>query len=156
MKRFVILGLALPLTLGVCLADVRSEIEGQYKKWAKAAMANDVDSVLTILAPDYVLVTYTGDKIQYEAYVASLRKRKADKLPAQKYTTKLIKLTPMDGEVEVTSEETSLTLKPKPLKHIHRYRDTWIKSASGWLLRRTFTESERNEPVTQQRNPTKR
>jgi len=149
MKRltFVVVLTAI-LGSGAC-ASVRSDIQRQYTRWARAALSNDVDAILSILAPDYSLHTYTGTTINRTDYEASLRKRKAANKPATAYETKINNVTVEGSTALVISDETSeavsldpVTNKKVKLIHIHRYLDTWIRSGKGWRLRTTITKVE--------------
>ena len=130
-------------------ASVRSDIQRQYHRWAKAALSNDVDTILSILAPDYTLHTYTGTTIARSDYEASLRKRKAANKPATAYKTKINSVKVDGSTASVISDETSeavsldpVTNKQVKLIHIHRYLDTWVRSGNIWRLRTTITQIE--------------
>jgi ketosteroid isomerase-like protein len=130
-------------------ASVRADIQRQYHRWAKAALSNDVDTILSILAPDYTLHTYTGTTIARADYEASLRKRKAANKPATAYQTKINSVRVGGSTASVISDETSeavsldpITNKKVKLIHIHRYLDTWIRSGGLWRLRTTITQIE--------------
>ena len=130
-------------------ASVRSQIQSQYRRWAKAAVSNDVDTVLSILAPDYALHTYTGTTISRDKYEASLRKRKAENKSASQYQTKINSVKVAGETAAVVSDETSqavsldpVTNKKVKLIHIHRYLDTWVHLSGRWRLRNTVTTVE--------------
>ncbi|AIE85376.1 nuclear transport factor 2 family protein [Fimbriimonas ginsengisoli] len=151
LTAFVLLGLAV---VGYGQSSVRSNIDSQYKKWAKAAVQNDVDTILDILAPDYTLHTYTGKVIARKDYEASLRKRKESKQPTTAYETKIASVSVQGDTAKVISDETSAkaTIDPitgKNLKmiHIHRYLDTWIRQAGKWRLQSTVTQVETTKVV---------
>jgi len=152
MKRFALLLLVLCVTSAY--ASVRDDIDRQYKKWAKAALTNDVETILSVLAPDYSLHTYTGTVIDRKAYEASLRKRRASNQPATAYQTQIASVAVQGAVAKVISDETSakVTLDPvtdKKLKmvHIHRYLDTWVKTGGVWRLRSTVTQVESTKVV---------
>jgi hypothetical protein len=138
------------LALGVfAQASVSGDIDRQYKRWGRAALTNDVDTILSILAPDYTLHTYTGVTIPRKDYEASLRKRKASGKPATAYVTKIAKVTVEGKKALVISDETSATVSKDPITnqkvkliHIHRYLDTWVRGGSAWRLRSTVTQVE--------------
>lgn len=130
-------------------ASVRGDIEKQYQRWSKAALANDVETILDVLAPDYTLKTYTGQVILRKDYEVSLRKRKAANKPATVYETKIASLSVEKDVASVISDETSvadsvdpITNKKVKLVHIHRYLDTWVKLGKVWRLRSTVTQVE--------------
>lgn len=134
--------------------SVKDDIGRQYKRWAKAALVNDVETILAILAPDYTLHTYTGKIIARKDYEASLRKRKADNKPATAYDTQIAGVTVEGDTAKVISDETSanfsvdpITNKKLKLIHIHRYLDTWIKQQGGWRLQTTITQVESTKIV---------
>ena len=130
-------------------ASVQTEIQMQYDRWSKAALVNDVDTILEVLAPDYTLKTYTGQVILRKNYEVSLRKRKAANKPATVYTTKMASCMVDNVTASVISDETSvvetsdpITNKKVKLLHIHRYLDTWVKLGKTWRLRSTVTQVE--------------
>jgi len=130
-------------------ASVKTDIERQYKRWAKATVANDVDTILNVLAPDYTLKTFTGTVVPRKAYEASLRKRKAANQPAAAYQTQIVTVTVEGQTAKVISDETSTTLSEDPvtnkklkLLHTHRYLDTWTKIGKAWRLKSTITQQE--------------
>lgn len=145
---------ALAMFIVICLshsvqASVRNDIERQYKRWSQAALVNDVDTILAVLAPDYTLHTFTGVVVSRKEYESSLRKRKASQKAATVYDTQIKSLT-VDGiNAKVISDETSenasmdpITKKKLRLIHIHRYLDTWIRSNGSWRLQTTITQVE--------------
>jgi hypothetical protein len=44
-------------------SSAKVQISRQYKRWAHAALTNDVATVLAILTPDYTLRTYKGKTV---------------------------------------------------------------------------------------------
>jgi ketosteroid isomerase-like protein len=135
-------------------ASVRNDIDRQYHRWAKAAPANDVETILSILAPDYTLRTFTGKTITRPEYEASLWKRKAANKPSAAYVTKIASVSPKGDTTEVISDETSETPSTDPITnkrlrliHIHRYLDTWVRIDSVWRLRSTVTQVESTKVV---------
>jgi len=143
------------LALGVsALASDRSQIERQYKRWAKAALVNDVETILDVLAPDYTLHTYTGTVVPRKAYEVTLRKRKASKAAATVYQTKIASVAVAGKTAKVISDETSDTFAVDPISkkkqkliHVHRYLDTWVKLGGVWHLQTTITQVESTKVV---------
>jgi len=130
-------------------ASVRDDIDHQYKRWGRAALVNDVDTILAILAPDYTLHTYAGTVIPRKNYEASLKKRKAENKPATVYETSMAGITVNKDVAQVISDETSnnitldpITNKKMKLIHIHRYQDRWVKIQGVWRLQTTITTVE--------------
>ena len=50
---------------------MRVALQARYDAWSKAYMANDVDTLLSILAPDYTLKTSSGTEIKRSEYEAT-------------------------------------------------------------------------------------
>lgn len=130
--------------------DVQKEIERQYKRWSKAYVVNDVDTILSILTSDYTLTTYSGDVVSFKQYASSLREKKAKGTKNAAYTTKIVSLAVKGIRANVVSEEESVTsvkdpvtAKLKRLIHIHRYSDSWVKSGGVWKLSSTKTTLEK-------------
>jgi|SRR5579862_8432522 len=150
MKRPALL-LPLLLLAAISFASrTRSQIELQYKRWARAALSNDVDGVLAILSPNYALKTFDGKVIALKDYATSLRKRKASGKKPATYTTSIESLSQQGNAVIVISLETSITQTPDPITnklqkliHVHQYRDTWLRASGSWKLATTVTLIEK-------------
>ena len=147
--KLLLSGLLIGAAASAAHGSVRTDIQRQYARWAKAAISNDVDTILSILAPDYELHTYTGTVIKRTDYEASLRKRKAANKPATAYKTRIASVKVEGGTACVVSDEASEAVSVDPvtgkrvkLIHIHRYLDTWIRSGPVWRLRTTVTTVE--------------
>ncbi len=130
--------------------SVRRQIERQYQNWATAALTNDVDGVLSILAPSYTLTTFDGKVIPLEKYEVSLRKRKASGQKPDGYKTSIESLDVKGDGAVVISLETSIKDTPDPitnkiqkLVHVHQYRDTWSHESGSWKLVSTVTLVEK-------------
>ena len=142
------------MAISAAKASTRDEIDRQYKRWGKAALVNDVDTILAILAPDYVLHTFTGTVISHKDYEDSLRKRKAANKPATVYETSMADISVTGDSALVTSDEVSnnisldpITNKKVKLVHIHRYLDTWVRLRGVWRLQTTVTKVESTKVV---------
>src|SRR5207253_6102038 len=115
-------------------ADVRVALQARYDAWSKAYMANDVDTLLSILAPDYTLKTSSGTEIKRSEYEATLKLRKAANSDTKQYSTKILKLKLTGQTAEVISRE-AMTARQKNEKtggmqnvvHEHDYTDTWSR-----------------------------
>lgn len=150
MKRLYVLLLFGLFMTSPAAASVRSQIQTQYRRWARATLANDAEAILNGLAPAYTLKTFTGKVIDRKTYEQSLRKRKANPgKPLSSYTTRMASIEVLGPRAHVISEESSsskavdpITQKRIRLVHIHQYLDTWVKSARSWLLQSTVTQKE--------------
>jgi hypothetical protein len=136
------------------MATVRADIDHQYKRWAQAALSNDVETILAVLAPDYTLHTYTGTVIARKDYEASLRKRRASHQAATAYQTQIASVQVDGATAKVISDETSakvsvdpVTTKKLKMIHIHRYLDTWVRIGRSWRLQTTVTQIESTKIV---------
>lgn len=158
MKRYAIFLVLFAASLAS--ASVKTDIDRQYKRWAKAAVANDVETILGIMAPDYTLKTYAGVVVDHQKYEASLRKRREAKQPTDAYRTEIYSLSVKGKIATVISDETSekptvdpLTNEKLNMMHIHRYLDTWVKLGKDWRLRSTVTQLESTKIVPFKKNP---
>lgn len=149
MKSRLVFVLCAAMAVGLAGASPRSDIERQYHRWAKAALTNDVDTILSVLMPDYTLHTFAGKTISHKDYEASLRKRKASNQSATAYETSIASVTVEGRIAKVISDEVSakvsqdpITHKKVKLIHTHRYLDTWIRTHALWRLRETVTKVE--------------
>jgi len=134
--------------------STKDAIQRQYKRWSQAALVNDVDTILSILREDYTLHPFTGAAIPRKDYEVSLRKRKAASKPATVYETSIADITVTGNTALVTSDETSnnisvdpITNKKMKLVHVHRYKDTWVRSQGTWRLQTTITTVETTKVV---------
>lgn len=139
----------------VTLPTAQSQIESQYRRAAKATLTNDVDTLLSILTPDYVLLTYTGTLLDRKTYEASLRKRHSENQHPDTYKTRIVTIHALQKFAKVISEETSSKVSRDPLTdrnlrviQIHRYVDTWIKVGQTWQLKATATLEESTKVET--------
>ena len=139
-------------------SEARKQIQARYDAWSKAYMANDVETLLGMLAPEYTLTTVDGTLIKRSEYEAKLRLRKAANADTTKYATKILSLKmlgPMpggrpevggriDAGAEVIARESMTSMVDgKKVVHEHDYRDTWNHIGNSWLLAGTVTLKER-------------
>jgi ketosteroid isomerase-like protein len=116
-------------------SDSRQAIKLQYDRFAKAYVANDVETMLSVLAPDYRLIDASGRTVPRKEYEKTLRarRRKGTRTPTYEVTIRSFRQS--GDRAEVTSEEVSLDAKGK--RHVHRYNDSWRQSRGVWLLARS-------------------
>jgi len=112
-------------------------------------MANDVDTLLSILSPDYVLTNVQKEATSYKVYKAYLELRRKAPKETTVYKTRIKSLTLHGSLADVDSLEDMTTAKPKPgsrtlLKsvHTHEYLDVWKFDGKTWLLQSTKTVRE--------------
>lgn len=144
----------LTLNLLPCRASIREELQKQYDRFAKAYVQNDVETLLSILAPDYTLKDSKGKTTTFAQYKDILKKRKADNKKTSAYKTILTDVK-VKGETALattmekndTTEDDPNTGELRKVVHIHQYKDTWIRLKGGWRLKRTESAGERTEPA---------
>ncbi len=131
-------------------STVRKALERQYQAWAHAAVKNDVDCILGILAPEYTLTTFAGKVIPYANYKKSLLARKASGKPSTAYTTRICDLSVASRSATVRSEEISISVARDPILqkdvkivHTHQYIDKWRNTGRVWRLVSTVTTLEK-------------
>jgi len=111
-------------------------------------MANDVDTLLKILSPDYTLTSIDKETLTYGVYKAYLLLKAKGPKDTTRYSTFIRKLTEKNGDAEVDSVETMITRKADKTgrsvltTHRHVYSDKWRLSGGEWLLYRTVTLKE--------------
>jgi len=130
-------------------SQARRAIQRQYDAWSRAYMAHDVDTLLGILAPDYLLKTAKGATMTRAEYEVMLRLRKKKHSDTTRYRTELLRLTLHDGVAAVFSRETTTdretnpkTGKPESVSYQHDYIDAWVLSNGRWRLQSTVTQKE--------------
>jgi hypothetical protein len=152
MTRLSILGVAAVLLVPSAQAHstVRKALERQYQTWAHAAVKNDVDRILGILAPEYTLTTFAGKVIPYANYKKRLLARKASGKPSTAYTTRICDLSVASRFATVRSEEISISEARDPILqkdvkivHTHQYIDKWRHTGQAWRLVSTVTTLEK-------------
>jgi hypothetical protein len=123
--------------------DARKQIQAQYDRWSKAYMANDTDTLLDILSPQYTLIDIHDDVMTYGAYKAYLKLRKGAPKDVTKYSTQIQKLTIKDPFAEVDAVESMVTVAGgHKVVHKHEYLDKWRLSGKVWRLEGTMTIKE--------------
>ncbi len=147
LKNFLI-ALAMSASL-TSFANDKADIQAQYNRWSKAYMANDVETLLDILAPDYLLINIKKEETTREKYAAYLKLRAKSVVDITKYKTDIRRLKRTDNIAEVTSIETMETPREDPethakqtVLHRHEYLDEWVLGDSVWRLRKTTTIKE--------------
>jgi len=130
--------------------QVKKQIQAQYDRWSKAYMAQDVDTLVGILAPDYSLTSSDGKVSTHDGYVAYLRlkKRTGYKDPFTTQTT-IVGLQMSGAQAKVDAQEIMTsqvtdptTQKPETCIHSHYYLDIWQRFGSVWRLKSTKTLRE--------------
>jgi ketosteroid isomerase-like protein len=129
--------LLLSTVTATCRADVRSEIQANYDRFAKAYVQNDVKTMLAIVSPDYTLVNEDKKLITLSEYKVQLEKRRKEGKKSQLYTVKIVSLKQNGNEVSIETMET-VTSGPGAAKK-HHYLDGWVRTPSGWRLISTET-----------------
>ncbi len=116
-------------------AQVRSAIQAQYDRFAKAYVANDVEAMLKILAPEYTLKNAEGEVKTRREYERTLRGRAARGRTTQLYKVRIVSLEVRGDRAEVRSHEVSSGKDGK--EHVHVYQDTWRRVKGVWRLAAT-------------------
>ena len=128
--------------------DARKQIQAQYDRWSTAYMARDIDTLLSILSPDYTLTSVDNDVLSYGGYKAYLELKRKSPQDNTEYRTHILKLILKKAHAVVTSEETMTTSTPGPSGkklvsvHKHVYLDTWTYQGRVWHLQSTATQRE--------------
>ncbi len=124
--------------------QAKRAIQSQYDAWTTAYVNNDVDILLGILAPDYVLKTAKGDVIHFAEYKVGLDMKRGKKPDTKSYKQKILNVTLQGGVAAVWSRETTTVRDrgPEPVTFEHDYIDTWVWKSGKWLLQNTATQKE--------------
>lgn len=122
---------------------IRKAIQAQYDRWSKAYMANDINTLLDILAPDYILININNDVMNYGTYKAYLKLRKGGPKDVTRYSTQIQKLKVSGGYAETDSIESMVTTAGgHRVVHRHEYLDKWRLAGTIWRLAGTVTIKE--------------
>lgn len=121
------------------LAQTRAAIQAQYDRFAKAYVKNDAKTLLSILAPDFVLINGEGVKISYRQYARQLREREKKGVPGSAYEVKIKSLQVKGSRATVLTNEVSVSKNGE--EHVHTYRDVWKKIKGQWRLASSTTLS---------------
>ncbi|HWA84495.1 MAG TPA: nuclear transport factor 2 family protein, partial [Fimbriimonadaceae bacterium] len=130
-------------------AEVKKQIQAQYNVWSAAYMKNDVDTLLSILTPDYSIKASNGNLITHSEYEVILNQRKKKGYDATHYSTAILRVTLHGDIAAVWSRETSTihgkspqTGKIADTQYQHDYVDVWDFVNGKWLLKSTATLHE--------------
>ena len=144
--QFIGLALALASFASAQTSTVQKEIQKQYDRWSIAYMANDIETMLDILAPTYTLTTSERDTMDYKTYVAYLKLRKAGPKDTTNHQTLIKKVVFKDQVAEVDAVESMKTAQAELHTgrillsiHKHEYLDRWKQTNKGWRLLSTVT-----------------
>jgi len=129
----------------------RAAIQHQYNAWSHAYMANDVKTLLGILAPEYTLKTAKGALIRYSEYAVMLNLRKKKHSDTSRYQTEILRMTLHENTAAIFSRETTTDseLNPKTDQRVtssfqHDYIDVWLLRKGKWQLQSTVTQREQS------------
>jgi hypothetical protein len=119
--------------------EVQKQIQAQYDRWSKAYMANDVDTLLGILSPDYTLTNSNKEVMTYATYKAYIKLRAKGPKEATQYRTRILSLSVHGDVADADSVESMTTGRTV---HRHEYHDTWSLRGGVWRLSKTVTVKE--------------
>ena len=142
--------LALPSARADATGEARKAIQAAYDKMNAALARKDVKGAFTVLTPDVEQITLDGRKFD----AAQMRQQMTQALAAAKSVksqTTVQKLTLKGGstaQVLVRSRVAIVLTDPqtnKPITFVgeETSQDTWIKTARGWLGKRSKTLSKK-------------
>jgi hypothetical protein len=119
-----------------CLAGAQSgrnaEVQQQYDRYAKAYVQNDVETMLSILAPEYKLVKEDGKVVDRAEYKKTLLLRRERNERTSAYTVSFRVISFRQGVLTVESRE--VQKGSDGANHAHVYRDRWRKMNGVWKL----------------------
>ncbi len=106
-------------------------------------MANDVDTLLDILAPNYTLTNVNKEVMTLAVYRAYLNLRKKAPRDTTQYKTQIKKLSLHSQLADVDSIETMVTKNKTQVSiHKHEYLDKWVHTNKVWKLSSSMTIKE--------------
>lgn len=139
MYRFLAV-VACALVGGLAGTAPQLTLRSQYQEWERAYRANDVLGLLAILAPDFEIVTESGQRISRAKYKQFLLSRRG---PVPQYTIIPTRTRIHGTRATVTSRE---TVREGNESHAHLYRDLWRRAGNKWHLYRSVTLKEWKAP----------
>lgn len=136
MRSLALIGL-LVLAIAAAPGQTWKAIQGQYERFAKAYVANDVNVMLAILSPSYTITDENGKTIDFKAYKAQLEQRRDRAQVSSAYTVEILSLERKGDTTTVGTKE--ITKGIGGVEHVHRYRDIWKLQKGVWRLASTTT-----------------
>jgi predicted SnoaL-like aldol condensation-catalyzing enzyme len=125
-------------------ANPKADIQANYNRIAAAFARKDVKSATSYCTDDYVSTTTQGTTRSAtelrDYYTPLLRQVKvsSSKITIQSFTAQ-------GNEVEVVAKQRSnMTFGSNKIVAESTFRDTWVKTASGWRIQRNTMLSENN------------
>lgn len=123
-------------------ADDR-EIRQSYERYRQAYLRKDTNAVTSILSPKFTWRMPGGGTINRTQTIKTLREQMASIKSVQSMDIQIHKMTVQGDKAVVVVTETTKALlagsggKSQPALSKEHYRETWVKSASRWMLDRT-------------------
>lgn len=122
-------------------ASVRSEIQSQYDRLAKAFEREDLDAVLSFRTPDFHTIGPDGRHLDY-AQMADYARGwfELNQQPIRtRFTIQKIEMNGRDEAAVTVFQEASrrqeIDGKLRTVEHNVVQRETWVRTANGWKIR---------------------
>ena len=120
-------------------ADVAAQLRAMDEADCAASKAGDWDAFARTLAPEFVSIDVVGKRQTREQLLADLRATAPD-VHVTGCSTKVAGMTRVGDHYLVRGEyEESGTQGRKAYRTVSRIRDTWRRSAGGWLQTEAVT-----------------
>jgi ketosteroid isomerase-like protein len=143
MRLFLIFVVFLGTAGGILAADgakeARRAVEEEYARYHQAVKRKDVEAIMALLTPNYVwklpdgtIYDYHQTKTALESYYSTVR-------AVTDVSTHIHRMTIKGNRaIAVVTERVVLQTvdSPRTIRTEH-YRETWVKTSSGWKIRQT-------------------
>jgi hypothetical protein len=122
-------------------AATRKALQQQYAKISQAYKTKSIKPIQDVSTPDYTLTLPSGQIVTRQQMEAQFATQLSFLQTISKADAKLGKIEGKGKEVKVDAQETitAVISDPQTAGKVHtmdstnQYRDTWVKSGSGWL-----------------------
>ena len=113
--------------------DPRSAVKSLERKWQKALVNKDVETINDLLAKDFVATSSTGRVGSKSTLLNAIRRDKNDYKSADARDMSVRMLGPRVAVVTGIATETGTTADGKSFRNSRRFTDTWMLRNGKWV-----------------------
>ena len=113
--------------------DPGSQVRALERKWQRALVNKDVDTISSLLASDFVATSSTGKVGSKTTLLNAIRRDKNEYKSADARNMSVRMLGPRVAVVTGIATETGTTPDGRSFKNSRRFTDTWMLRNGKWL-----------------------